>query len=154
MLKNLDPILNAELLYALRSMGHGDELALVDCNFPCSSVAADTVIGEPIILAGVDIPAAARAILSVFPLDSFVDEPVLRMEVVGAPDEIVGCHEDMQKAMDDMRDRKWKMGHIERFAFYERARQSYAVVCAAGERRGYGCFILSKGVIGPDNKVV
>ncbi|MGA1598255.1 MAG: RbsD/FucU family protein [bacterium] len=154
MLKNLDPILNADLLHVLRSMGHGDELILADCNFPSDSVAAHTVTGKLIRLEGVDIPAAANAILSVFPLDSFVEEPVLRMEVVGAPDELVGCHEDMQKAMDANSDRSWKMGQIERYAFYDRARQAYAVVCAGGERRPYGCFVLVKGVIGPDGDVV
>ena len=153
MLKDLNPILNADLLYVLRSMGHGDELALVDRNFPASSVAAHTTSGALVQLDGVDIPAAAEAILSVFPLDSYVDEPVLRMEVVGAPDELVDCHRDMQKAMDASSDRSWKMGSLERHAFYDRARQGYAVVCAAGEKRGYGCFILSKGVIDADGKV-
>lgn len=153
MLKNIDPILNAELLYVLRAMGHGDELALVDCNFPSTSVASYTVMEDPIELEGIDIPAAANAILSVFPLDSFVEEPVVRMEVVGAPNEIVDCHRDMQKAMDANSDRKWKMGHIERHAFYEGARNAFAVVTAVGERRPYGCFILKKGVIAPDGKV-
>lgn len=154
MLINIDPILNAQLLYVLRSMGHGDELALVDCNFPAWSVAANTIMEEPIELEGVDIPAAAAAILSVFPLDSFVEEPVAHMEVVGSPDERLECHMDMQRAMDAASDRSWKMGHIERFAFYERAARSYAVVAAMGERRPYGCFILTKGVIGPDGSVV
>jgi L-fucose mutarotase len=154
MLKKLDPILTADLLYVLRAMGHGDELAIVDSNFPSTSVASTTVTAVPIELEGVDIPAAARAILSVFPLDSFVEEPVLRMEVVGAPDEVVECHRDMQKAMDASSDRTWKMGHIERHAFYERAANAFAVVTAVGERRPYGCFILTKGVIGPDGNVV
>ena len=154
MLKGVNPILNADLLYVLESMGHGDELALVDCNFPSASVAADTVLGEPIILDGVDIPQAARAILSVFPLDSFVEEPVLRMEVVGKPDELMPCHTDMQKVVQETSDRAWKMGSIERFDFYDRARKAYAVVAAAGERRPYGCFMLVKGVIGPDGTVM
>ena len=154
MLKNINPFLNADLLYVLRAMGHGDELALVDCNFPSTSVAAGTVMEKPIELEGVDIPAAAKAILSVFPLDSFVDEPVIRMEVVGAPDEIVECHRDMQKVMDADKGRSWRMGHIERHAFYERAGNAFAVVSAMSERRPYGCFILTKGVIGPDGNVV
>ena len=70
MLKSIDPLLNAELLHVLRAMGHGAALALVDCNFPATSVAAD----RPLIrLDGVDIPRAGKAILSVFPLDSFVE---------------------------------------------------------------------------------
>ncbi len=154
MLISLDPILNADLLYVLRAMGHGDELAIVDANFPSLSIAETTVFGEPIILDGVDLPAAATAILSVFPLDSFVDEPVNRMEVVGAPDEMAACHQDMRAALDASSDRTWKMGGVERFAFYERARQSFAIVTAAGERRPYGCFFLRKGVIAPDGSVM
>ena len=92
MLKNLNPHLNADLLHVLRSMGHGDEVILSDCNFPSDSVAADTVTGKLIRMEGLDIPEVARAILSVFPLDSFVPEPVFRMEVVGRPEEWVECH--------------------------------------------------------------
>ena len=99
-------------------------------------------------------PEVARAILSVFPLDSFVPEPVFRMEVVGNPDEWVECHHDLKKVVDETSDRQWKIGSIERHDFYDRARKAYAVVCAGGERRGYGCFILIKGVIDPDGKVV
>ena len=149
MLKNIDPILTADLLYVLRAMGHGDELVIADCNFPATKVAGSTVTGEPIELAGIDLPAASGAILSVFPLDSFVDQPVLRMQVVGAPDELTDCHREMQTAIAP-----WKMGSIERHAFYERAGNAFAVVTAAGERRPYGCFILTKGVIGPDGTVV
>ncbi len=80
MLKSIDPLLNADLLHVLRAMGHGDDLALVDCNFPATSVAGN----RPLIrLDGVDIPRAGKAILSVFPLDSFVEQPARRMEMVG-----------------------------------------------------------------------
>mgnify|MGYP001100207857 CR=1 FL=1 len=153
MLKNINPILTADLLHTLRAMGHGDELVLVDRNFPSKSVASYTVMQEPIELEGIDIPTAAEAILSVLPLDSFVEEPVLRMEVVGKPDELVECHKDMQRVMDADSSRKWKMGHIERFAFYERAKNAYAIVSAVGELRPYGCFIITKGVIAADGTV-
>ncbi|HKK48827.1 MAG TPA: RbsD/FucU domain-containing protein, partial [Alkalispirochaeta sp.] len=82
-----------------------------------------------------------------------VDEPVIRMEVVGAPDELVGCHKDMQNVVDGESGRSLTMGHIERHAFYERARDAFAVVAAAGERRPYGCFIITKGVIAADGRV-
>lgn len=154
MLKSIDPVLNADLLYVLRAMGHGDRIALVDCNFPTASVAVGTVFGKPIYLDGVDIPAAAGAILSVLPLDSFIEEPVVRMEVVGSPDELVECHRDMRKALDETSDRTWKMGSIERYAFYEEAGKAFAVVSASGERRPYGCFLLTKGVIAPDGSVM
>jgi len=153
MLKNLDPLLSAELLYVLRSMGHGDELALVDCNFPAASVAEHTVSGRWVNLDGADLLDAGRAILSVFPLDSFVETPVHRMEMVDSPSELAPVQRDFAAVVSANSDRSWDMGSIERHAFYERARQSYAVV-ATGERRPYGCFILVKGVIGADGKVV
>jgi L-fucose mutarotase len=153
MLKNLDPLLSAELLFVLRSMGHGDELALVDCNFPAASVAEQTVSGRLVSLDGIDLPRAAEAILSVFPLDSFVETPIYRMEVVGNPRELAPVQRDVEAVISRDEAHQWGMGSIERHAFYDRARRSYAVV-ATGERRPYGCFILVKGVLGPDGKVV
>ena len=92
MLKNLNPLLTPELLYVLRAMGHGDELVLADANFPAYSIAADTVYGDVIRLEGVNIVQAAEAILSVLPLDSFVDAPIQRMEIIGQPTELAdGC---------------------------------------------------------------
>lgn len=141
MLKGIDPLLNAELLHILRAMGHGDDLALVDRNFPATSVARRLVR-----LDGVDIPRAARAILSVLPLDGFVDRPVLRMEVVGRPDEVPEVQREVQRIINEAEGRDWPMGSLERFAFYEQARKAFAVV-ATGENRAYGCFLLKKGVI-------
>ena len=153
MLKNLNPLLTAELLYVLRSMGHGDELALVDCNFPAASVAEHTVSGRLVSLDGADLVQALEAILSVFPLDSFVEKPIHRMEVVDDPDELAPVQRDVEALVAQSSERQWAMGSFERHAFYERARESYAVV-ATGERRPYGCFILVKGVIGPAGEVV
>ena len=141
MLKGIDPLLNAELLHILRAMGHGDELALVDRNFPAASVARRLVR-----LDGVDIPRAARAILSVLPLDTFVDRPVRRMEVVGRPDEVPEVQREMQRIVNEAEGRDWPMGSLERFAFYDQARTAFAVV-ATGESRPYGCFLLKKGVL-------
>ena len=153
MLKNLNPLLTPELLYVLRAMGHGDELVLADSNFPSDSTAVQTTHGSLIRLDGNTIPEAADAILSVFPLDSFSEYPVLYMQVVGQPDEVLEVHTDLKKSVDNFSDRDWPMGSIERHAFYERANQAYAVVSTT-ERRPYGCFILVKGVIGPDGNVV
>ncbi len=153
MLKNLNPLLTPELLYVLRAMGHGDELVLTDCNFPSEAIASQTTHGSLIRLDGNTISEAADAILSVCPLDSFVDFPVLRMEVVGNPNEVLEVHEDLKKSVDKFSDRNWPMGSIERMAFYERAKQAYAVV-STSERRPYGCFVLVKGVIGPDGNVM
>ena len=100
MLKGIDPLLSADLLHTLRSMGHGDDLVLVDRNFPATAVAAHTVRGEPIHLTGADIVQAARAILSVLPIDTFVDPALWRMEVVDRPDEIPDVQQDVQAVVD------------------------------------------------------
>jgi L-fucose mutarotase len=149
MLKNIDPLLNADVLYALRAMGHGDALVLCDTNFPADSVARQTVLGRLLRIDGVDAPRAARAILSVFPLDTFVDHAALRMEVVDQPDEVPAVQAEVQREIDRAEGKVSPMGSIERFAFYEQATEAYCVV-ATGERRFYGCFILQKGVIAPD----
>jgi L-fucose mutarotase len=148
MLKNIDPLLSADVLYALRAMGHGDALVLCDANFPADSVARQTVLGKLLRIDGVDAVRAAQAILSVFPLDTFVDHAVLRMEVVGRPDEVPPVQAEVQREIDRIEGKSSPMGSIERFAFYERARQAYCVV-ATGERRFYGCFVFHKGVIPP-----
>ena len=141
MLKNIDPLLNADLLHVLAAMGHGDDLALVDRNFPATANARRLIR-----LTGADVVAVGRAILTVFPLDSFVDHPVMRMQMVGKPDEIPPVQQDFQKIVDAAEGRPWPMDSIERFAFYETARQAFAVV-ATSESRPYGCFLLKKGVI-------
>jgi L-fucose mutarotase len=148
MLKSIDPLLNADILYALRSMGHGDDLIIADTNFPSDSVARDTVLGE---LLRIDAPAArvARAVLSVMPLDTFVDDAAARMEIVGSPDEIPDVQAEVQAEIDAAEARSWPMISIERYAFYDRSRQAYAVI-QTGERRFYGCFAFRKGVIPPE----
>jgi L-fucose mutarotase len=149
MLKNIDPLLNADVLCALRAMGHGDALVLCDTNFPADSVARQTALGRLLRIDGVDAPRAARAILSVLPLDTFVDHAAFRMEVVGKPDEVPPVQAEVQREIDRAEGKASPMGSIERFAFYERAQQAYCVI-ATGERRFYGCFVFQKGVIPPD----
>jgi L-fucose mutarotase len=151
MLKNLHPLLTPELLAALAAMGHGDELVLCDANFPADSVARTTTHGRPIRLAGANAPEAARAILSLLPLDSFVDTPALRMAVTDAPDSLPDVQREVQKAIDAAAGRTLPLGALERFAFYERARCAYAVV-ATGERRFWGCFVFAKGLVTPDGR--
>ena len=147
MLINIDPILSPELLHALRSMGHGDKLVLADANFPSASLAKKLIR-----LDGVNIPNAAKAILSVLPLDSFVDYPVERMEVDGNPDEINDVHQDLIDVLKNSAGDKWKVGSIERFKFYEEAKQAYMIVSTT-DARAFGCFIITKGVIKPDGSV-
>jgi L-fucose mutarotase len=149
MLKGLDPILNADVLYALKSMGHGDELVVADLNFPSDSVARDSELGHLLRLENVTAARAIRGILSVMPLDSFVDFPVRRMEIAGNPDELPDVQAEVQAEIDAAEGKVLPMGSIERFAFYEAARKAYCVI-QTGERRFYGCFILKKGVIPPE----
>ncbi len=147
MLKNLDPLLNADVLYALRAMGHGDELVISDTNFPSASVASHTVLGR---LLRIDAPAArvVEAVLSVMPLDSFVEHPAKRMENSFEPEVLPPVQQEVQKAIDRTNGEPSPLGSIERFAFYEHARTCYCVI-ATQELRGWGCFILKKGVILP-----
>jgi L-fucose mutarotase len=107
------------------------------------------VLGRLLRIDGVDSARAARAILSVFPLDTFVEHATLRMEVVDRPDEVPLVQAEVQRAIDEIEGKSRPMGSIERFAFYDRARQAYCVI-ATGERRFYGCFVFQKGVIPPD----
>jgi len=148
MLKNLDPLLTPELLSVLAEMGHGDDLVLCDANFPAESVARATAHGRPIRLAGADAPAVARAILSVLPLDEFVDVPVSRMEVSDDPQFVPPVQQEVQAVVDAVMRRPLAMQPVERFAFYAASRQAYAVV-ATGERRFWGCFLFKKGVVPP-----
>jgi len=147
-LKNIDPLLTPELLEVLAAMGHGDDLVLCDANFPAESVARRTVHGRAIRLSGADAPRAARAILSLLPLDDFVETPALRMEVQDDPGAVPAVQQAVQVEVDAASGRALPMGAVERFAFYEQAARAYAVV-ASGERRFWGCFIFKKGVVEP-----
>lgn len=149
MLKLIDPALGADVLHALRSMGHGDDVVLCDTNFPADSVARETRLGRLLHMENVSAPRAARAVLSLMPLDSFVETPALRMEVVGKPAEVLPIMTEVQAEIDRAEGKSWPMGSLERFAFYERAKTAYCVI-RTGERRFYGCFVLKKGVVGPE----
>lgn len=148
MLKGIDPRLNADVLYALRAMGHGDDLVIADANFPGDSIARRTVLGRLLRIDDPSIAAVAEAVLSVMPLDTFVDDSAARMEVVGSPDEVPPVQQEVQRAVDAAEGRPRPMTGIERFAFYERAARAYAVI-QTGERRFYGCFAFRKGVTPP-----
>lgn len=149
MLKGIDPRLNADVLYALRAMGHGDVLIVADTNFPSDSVARETVLGELLRMENLTAGEAIEAILSVYPLDTFVDDFAGRMEIVGEPDNVPDVQQEVQSAIDAAEGQPRPMIGIERFAFYDLAKQSYAVI-QTGERRFYGCFMLRKGVIPPE----
>lgn len=146
MLKGIDPILSADLLHLLASMGHGDDLALVDANHPAATVAAETTSGILVRLPGVPMERAARAILSVFPLDAFVDDPVRRMEMVGDPVTVPEVQLAVQAEIDRVAETPTRLVGIERFGFYEAAKKAFGVV-QVGDARPYGCFLFRKGVV-------
>ena len=142
MLRDINPILSPELLYALRAMGHGDEIVISDANFPGEGLGPDCIRAD-----GSTASEMLEAILSVMPLDSFVPDPALTMQVVGDPDAVPEAVADFQKIISATADNPATIQTLERFAFYERAARAFAVV-QTGERRLYGNIILKKGVIG------
>jgi L-fucose mutarotase len=149
MLKGIDPRLNADVLGVLRAMGHGDVLIIADTNFPADSIARATVTGRLLRMDNLTCAEAAGAVLSVMPLDTFVDDFAGRMEVVGHPHEVPPVQAEVQAMIDRAEGKPRPMIGIERFAFYDMARTAYAVI-QTGERRFYGCFMFRKGVIPPD----
>ena len=126
MLKGINPLLNADVLQVLRAMGHGDDLIIADTNFPSDSVARQTVYGR---LLRIDASAAevVEAVLSLMPIDTFVEDAAARMEVVGEPDTILPVMEEVQGKVSAVGGPD-PMMPIERFAFYDRAKKAYAVI--------------------------
>ena len=143
MLKNLSPVLGPELLYTLRAMGHGDEIAIVDGNFPADNAGPQNVIRAD----GHDALRMLDAILSVLPLDDMVPEAAFRPQVPGKPSHMEPVMEDIARVIA-RHEPKLKLIGLEPAAFYERVRNAYAVV-GTSERRLYGNVVLRKGVIRP-----
>ena len=141
MLRNINPILSPELLYALRAMGHGDEIALVDANFPAESIGPSCIRAD-----GSDNSVILKAVLEIMPLDTFVPDPALCMQVVDDPQAVPDTVKDFQTIINKVADAPRDIQSLERFSFYERAENVFAVV-QTGERRLYGNIILKKGVI-------
>lgn len=141
MLKSIDPLLNGDLLKVLADMGHGDTLAVVDRNFPSHRY------GLPVLrFDGVDLVTMVRSILTVYPLDSFVDSPVERMEIDGEPDALSVVHRGVQEVAGAAEGRDVSVAGVPRLHFYDRAATAYAFV-HTGETVGYSCFLLRKGVV-------
>ncbi|MDC9824935.1 RbsD/FucU family protein [Devosia sp. ZB163] len=143
MLKGIPPILGPDLLYILRAMGHGDEIAIVDANYP-----ADSAGPQLVRLDGITATDVLDAVLTLMPLDTFVDDQAFGMEVVGAPQKREQTHKEfdtlIKKHEPDM-----QLSMLERFAFYERVRGAFAVI-QTGERRLYGNVLLKKGIVRPE----
>jgi L-fucose mutarotase len=142
MLKGIDPVLGPELLHALRAMGHGDEIAVVDANYPALSNATRLIRID-----GVDAVKVVDAILSLMPLDTFVDHAAFRMQVVDDAKKVPPVCREFEKVVAK-HEPGMKVASLERFEFYKHANAAFAHV-ATGERRLYGNLILKKGVIRP-----
>ncbi len=142
MLKGIPPLLGPDLLHILRAMGHGDEIAIVDANYPAEN-AGPMVIR----LDGLLATDVLEAILTLMPLDTFVDEQAIGMEVVGNPKKREQTHKDFDKIVKK-HEPEMQLTLLERFAFYDRVKDAYAIV-QTGERRLYGNVLLKKGIIRP-----
>jgi L-fucose mutarotase len=139
MLKGLSPLLSADLLHVLASMGHGDEIVLADANFPAATHARRLVR-----MPGVSASAVLDAVLDVLPLDEFVPQAAFSMQVVGDATAMPPVVQEFDVVLQ-----KHGCGAtsaLERFAFYERAAKAFAIV-ATGESRIYGNILLKKGVV-------
>ncbi len=141
MLKGIDPLLSPELLHALAAMGHGDQIALVDCHFPAVSLAQRLVR-----LDGVTLPGAARAVLSLLPIDTLIDEPVAGVRMDDSPDVVPEVQAEVFDAVRASEGREVGFELVERVAFYDRVRKAFVVVIT-GENRPYGNVIFTKGLV-------
>jgi len=143
MLKGIPPILGPDLLYVLRAMGHGDEIAIVDANYP-----ADSAGPQLMRLDGISATDVLDAVLTLMPLDTFVDDQAFGMEVVGDPKKREQTHMEFDTLIKK-HEPGMQLSMLERFAFYERVRGAFAVI-QTGERRLYGNVLLKKGIVRPE----
>lgn len=141
MLLNIDPVLSPSLLYTLRAMGHGDTIVIADANFPAESTADNCIR-----LDGLSAGRVLSAVLSVMPLDTFIDDPAKSMQIVGDSDTLPEAVVEFQQIINDTADAPRAIQSMERFAFYEEAKKAVAVI-QTGETRAYGNIILTKGVV-------
>ncbi len=145
MLRGIDPLLGPDLLALLRAMGHGDEVVIADANFPAAANAKRLVRVE-----GASSPRAARAILSVLPLDEAVPQAAFRMEITGDGEAIPPVGLELEAELLAVGYQRG-VASLERHAFYARAREAYGIV-ATGELRFWGNLILKKGAIAPEGE--
>jgi L-fucose mutarotase len=142
MLKGIPDIISPELLKILHEMGHGDELVIGDSNYPAASTAKRLVRAD-----GHRMTAVLEAVLALFPLDTYVEKPVAIMQRVPGDPTPSDIHDEVRaivRGADARGDASVEL--VERFAFYARAKEAYAVV-ATTEKKAYGCVILKKGVV-------
>lgn len=141
MLKNIPDILSPDLLKILMEMGHGDELVIADGNFPAASIAQRLIRAD-----GHGVPPVLEAVLKLFPLDIYVPKPVALMQVVPGDKVETPIWDVYDRIIRASGEKFDGFENVERFAFYERAKNAYAVV-ATGESALYANIILKKGVV-------
>lgn len=141
MLRGIDPLLTADLLHALRAMGHGDTITIVDANFPAAACARRLITAQ-----GSDVTTMFRAIIAILPIDDFIPKPLLTMQIVGDPGTIPQAVAELHEATAAAGLDTGSLGTVERHEFYRRARDSFAIV-ATGDRRLYANIIITKGVL-------
>ena len=143
MLKHIPALLTPDALHALASMGHGDELALVDAHFPAARLAARG--GARLVhLPGANAPALLRAVLALMPLDEAGPEAAWTMQVIGDLRAVPPAVAEFQACLREVGERA--AAALERQAFYDRAAQAFAIF-VSGETRTYGNLLLRKGVV-------
>ena len=141
MLKGIKPVISPELIKVLMEMGHGDEIVIGDGNFPAASVAKRLIR-----LDGHGVCEVLDAVLDLIPLDAYVENPAMLMQVTPGDDVVPEIWEDYKKIINSHESKNNGVEEIERFAFYERAKNAYAVI-ATGETAIYANIILKKGVV-------
>ena len=140
MLKGISPLISPELLKILCEMGHGDEIVLADANFPSETTGKRVIRAD-----GIGAVDLLKAILPLFPLDTYEKERFILMEVVSG-DPVIPTIWDEYKQILEKREPETPVTFMERFAYYERAKKAYCVV-ATGETAQYANIILKKGVV-------
>ena len=146
MLKNIPSLLTPEALYGLASMGHGDDVAIVDANFPATAVAHRS--GARLVqLAGITSPQALQAVLQLFPMDSYVPAAAWTMQVVGDAGAVPAPVAEFSALLAEAGERP--AATLERFEFYARTQAAFLIL-QTGEQRKYGNILLRKGVISSD----
>ncbi len=143
MLKGISPLLSPELLKVLCEMGHGDELVIADGNFPAESIGKNAVV---IRADGHGVPEMLDAILQLIPLDQYVDQPAALMKVVPGDPVVPVIWDEYRALLKKHGEDPDKVEMMERFAFYDRAKNAYAVI-ATGETAIYANVLLKKGVV-------
>lgn len=140
MLKGISPLLSPEILSVLYRMGHGDEIILADAHFPAETFNKNVLRSD-----GIRIPDLLSAILPLFELDQYVENPLIMMSAVEGDFLDPNVEQEYLKSIQISNPKRISVQRIDRFEFYDRAKTAFAVVMT-GELAKYGNIILKKGV--------